>query len=131
MPLWLQIAIAALAVAALVQSARRQRELCVLSVRNGRTLRLRGKLPGEARIAINDVLARARPKRGTIRVLVAEPRAELVVRGIDAETAQRLRNVVGTFTLARLRSGDTAHRRNLGQRLGIEWLAWYLHERRA
>jgi len=124
-----QIALAFVAIVALIRSARRARELCVLSVRNGKALRMRGKLPGEARAAISDVLARGRVARGTIRVLRGDPRAELDLTGIDPETAQRLRNVIATFSAARLATGQVAHHRNIGQRLGIAWLAWWLEDR--
>jgi hypothetical protein len=126
----LSLLLAAVAIAALFVSARRAREVCVLSVREGRTLRLRGKLPADARSAIDDVLARARVQRAQVRILRGETRATLDARGLDSTTAQRLRNVLGTFSMARISAGQPLKAPNLGQRLGIAWLAWHLHARR-
>ena len=129
MPLSYQLSIACLAFVALFVSARRARELCVLSVRAGRTLQMRGKLPAEARAAIDDVIARARTPRGHVRVLLGDGRATLALRGFDERTAQRLRNVIATFSLPRLRTGQPLRAPNLGQRLGLPWLAWRLARR--
>jgi hypothetical protein len=115
-------------IAALIVSARRAREVCVLSVRDGRTLRLRGKLPADARSAIDDVLARAHVRRARVRIVRGETRAALDASGLDATTAQRLRNVLGTFSMPRISSGQPLQSPNLGQRLGIAWLAWRLHD---
>lgn len=121
--------LAVLALLALVWAATRARELCVLSVRNGRTLLMRGSLPASLLEALADVVARDRARRGVVRVLRDGERARLEARGLGPEGLQRARNVLGTYPLARLLNPPRPRRPNLGQRLGIAPLAWYLEER--
>jgi hypothetical protein len=113
-------------VALLFWSAQRARELCVLSVRDGRLLVLRGKLPQGLFEALSDVVSRARVTRGTITVWRDAGSARVTASGLDEFVLQRARNVVGTYSYQRLVSANWPATRNLGQRLGIAWLAWRL-----
>lgn len=114
------------AVCALVWSARRARELFVLSARGGKVIVVRGHLPPGLFEALSDVLERSGPRAATVRVHKTEHHARLTASGLDDVTLQRARNVLGTFPLQRLVSADWPRTKNLGQRLGIAWLAWRL-----
>jgi hypothetical protein len=109
---------------ALLWASSRAREICVLSVREGRLLALRGALPASALEAFADVVERSRTARGTLRVLRDGERARLEAEGLDEHAAQRARNVLGTYPLPRLLAATPAPSPNLGQRLGWAWLAW-------
>jgi hypothetical protein len=111
---------------ALIWSAARARELFVLSVRRGELLVVRGKLPSSLFEALGDVVERAGVKSASIRVAKTGGYARLTAAGVDEPVLQRLRNVVGTFTLKRLEEASWPRRKNLGQRLGVAWLAWRL-----
>ena len=107
-------------------AAHRSRELFVLSVRGGRVLLVRGRIPVGLSHALSDVLSRARVKRATLRALRSEGYARVEASGLDANTLQRSRNVVGTVAFERILNAPPQRRQNLGQRLGIEWLSWLL-----
>ena len=111
--------------------ASRARELFCLSVRAGRVLVVRGRIPPAVLAAIRDVVA-APPavEDATLRAVLEENGARLVVTGtIDEGRAQRLRNVFGIFPVAKLRAAPPTNDRTLGQFLGIAWLAWLLDRR--
>jgi hypothetical protein len=103
-------------------------ELFALSVRDGETLVVRGSLRPSLRQSLGEVVRSAGIRRATIRAVRAEGHARLVVTGqVDAGTVQRLRNVFGTHPMHRYRAAPSeVHKRNLGQWLGIAWLAWLL-----
>ena len=124
-----QGALVVLALVALVWAAGRARVLCELAVRNGRLLLMRGSLPTSALEALADVVARDGSRSGVIRVLRDGERARLEGVGLGPDALQRARNVVGTYSLTRLKNAPRSRRPNLGQRLGIRWLAWRLHDR--
>lgn len=119
-----------LSLVALLWSAGRSRELCVLSVRQGRVLVMRGALPTSLLEAIADIVARQRVARATLRFLRDGERGRLVATGLDAPSAQRVRNVLGTYPLPKLLTAPPPRAPNLGQRLGLSWLAWRLRRRR-
>lgn len=105
----------------------RSQELFCISVRNGRMLVVRGDCPHALLQDIADVLDRAGVQRATIRAMKSQDGSRLVASGIDDGVAQRLRNAFGVHPVHLRRSPDTtAARRNLGQLLGITWLAWAL-----
>ncbi len=123
--MWLGIlAVVGLAIGWLVMD--RLGELFCISVRDGRCLVVRGRIGGNLLEGLADVVARAKVQRGTIRAVKGEHAARLVVRGIDEGTAQRLRNVFGTHPVQKLRQAPLVKNRNLGQLLGVAWLAWLL-----
>ena len=113
---------------ALIWASARAREICVLSVRRGRVLVLRGALPASLLEALADVVERQQCKTGLLRVLRDGDRARLEARGLDEHAAQRARNVLGTYPLQRVLAAGSPREQNLGQRLGISWLAWRLHD---
>jgi hypothetical protein len=92
-----------LVVAALLYFAR-SNELFQIVVRDGKQRVLRGHAPAALLADFGDVLRGV--KRAEIRALKAGGRAELRYRGdIDEVVAQRLRNVLGMYPLARLKLG--------------------------
>jgi hypothetical protein len=111
--------------------AMRARELFVLSVRSGRVLVLRGRVPAGFLGDVSSIVARPTAVRaGTIRGVKGENHARLVVSGdIDEGRAQRLRNAFGLRPMSQLRSAPLVDRPTLGQILGIAWLAWWLDRR--
>lgn len=102
----------------------RANELFCLSVREGRVLLIRGRIPPSLLHAIEDVARRSGIRRATIRGVAGQHHARIVASGVDEGTAQRLRNVFGTHPVQKLRGAKLPEARNLGQLLGIAWLAW-------
>jgi siroheme synthase len=89
--------------ALLVLAVRRALELLVLEARNGRVTSARGRAPGELLREIEDVVARSRAS-GRIVVRLEGGQAAVRASGLDEVTTQRIRNVVGRFPTARLRT---------------------------
>lgn len=111
-------------------AAARANELFHLSVRDGRVLVVRGRIPVRLLTDIREIVARPPVVRATIRANKASGEAYLTVRGeIDDARAQRLRNVFGLIPSATLRTAPRIDRPTLGQALGIAWLAWLLDRR--
>lgn len=104
-------------------------ELFCVSVRDGRVLVLRGRIPAGLLGDIRDVVARPPVARATIRAMKDSGSARLSVSGVDEGRAQRLRNVFGLYPVSRLRAAPALARPTLGQILGIAWLAWLLERR--
>lgn len=113
-------------VALVVWMVQRASAIFVLSVRDGKVLVVRGRVTAQLLHALADVVERARVRRATITAVSEAGRARLVVRGVDEGIAQRLRNAFGVHPVAALRSAPVLDQRNLGQWLGIAWLAWML-----
>lgn len=95
------LALLVLVVAAFLYFAR-SNELFRVVVRDGKPRVARGHAPAALLADFGDVLRAVR--RAEIRAIKAGGRAELRCRGdIDDVVAQRLRNVLGMYPLARLR----------------------------
>lgn len=108
----------------------RTRELFHVSVRDGRVLVVRGRVPGSMLHEIAEAMRRPRVRRGSIRALRTESGARLVFRGdIDEGRQQRMRNVFALYPAAQLRHAPAIERPTLGQLAGIAWLAWLLDRR--
>jgi hypothetical protein len=97
---WVALGIAFLTIGVAIARALRLLELVV---ERGRVVSARGRAPAELLREMVDVLERA---RATGRVTLAIEGGEVAVRalGMDEATTQRLRNVVGRFPAARLKS---------------------------
>lgn len=123
--------IAVLALVALVAYVvyTRMNELFVLSVRGGRVLVLRGRIPNNLHAAFASVASRAKLERATIKAVKGQRHARLVFSGVDEGTAQRMRNAFGIHPIQALRAARLPDTRNVGQLLGIAWLAWMLSGR--
>lgn len=108
----------------------RVNELFCVSVRNGRVLVVRGRVPAGLLSDIRDVVSRPVVSRGTVRATKQEHGARLVVSGaIDEGREQRLRNIFRLYPVSNLRAAPSIAKPTLGQLLGIAWLAWILDRR--
>lgn len=109
----------------------RANEVCAISVRDGVTLLVRGRAPQTLLDDVAEVVRRAQVQRSMVRVVKEGGAARIVASGVDENTAQRLRNVLGAHPYRLLIAAPYPRgRRNWGQVLGITWLAWYLRDRR-
>jgi hypothetical protein len=108
--------------------ASRQRELFCLSVRQGRVLLVRGRIPAGLLADFKDALTAAPAVgRATVRAYRDEGGARLDVSGsIDGGRVQRLRNIFAIYPMSRLSAAPVATQRTIGQIVGIVWLAWLL-----
>ena len=121
---WLVLGI----VAVVVFFAWRSAEIFCVSVRNGRVLVIRGRVPPALLRAIREIVgSQPAVTHGTIRAVRADHGARLTAGGaIDDSRLQRLRNAFGLFPTSKLRAAAPVARPTLGQVLGIAWLAWML-----
>lgn len=105
-------------------------ELFCVSVRDGKVLVIRGRIPGGLLSDFHDVVSRPAVSRATLRAMKDAGGACLSVSGdVDAGRVQRLRNVFGLYPVSKLRSAPPIAKPSFGQRLGIAWLAWLLDRR--
>ncbi|MCB9603088.1 MAG: DUF3634 family protein [Sandaracinus sp.] len=126
MPILLLLAVSIFVVIAYVVLSRANELFCV-SIRDGVCLVVRGDVPPKLWRELVTTAEVNRISRGTIRAVKEGGAARLVTVGIAPEITQRLRNAVGSAGLNAMRLGGGARRpRNLGQLLGIVWLAWML-----
>ena len=103
-----------------------------MSVRAGRVLIVRGRVPPALLGSISDIVGGAPAVAGaTVRAVRGQNGARLLCGGaIDEARAQRLRNVFGIYPIARLQAAAPIRQPTLGQWLGIAWLAWLLDRSR-
>ncbi len=118
----LVLVLGAFAVGYLVLS--RMNELFFVSVREGKALVVRGHVPPKLWRELVEVVRRDRVEHGSVRAVKADGRVRLLFSGIGEHTGQRLRNSLGSAGLASMRVHQVRGPRNLGQILGISWLAW-------
>ncbi len=104
----------------------RGREIFVLSVREGQHLLIRGRAPTRLQQELKDVLDRAGVTHATIKAVRSEGHARLSARGVSDGVMQQMRNVFGTHSVQKLQAAPLPSGRNLGQLLGITWLAWMM-----
>ncbi len=100
----------------------RANELFCLSVRDGRVLVVRGRVPAGLLADLKDALKDTR--RATVRAHKTPQGARLSTSGVDEFHEQRLRNIFHVYPQSRLAAAEPLNRKNLGQLLGIAWLAW-------
>jgi len=120
------------AAAAVVFFVWRSAEIFCVSVRNGRALVIRGRVPPALLGAIREIVgSQPEVSRATIRASRGEYGARLTASGaIDEGRLQRLRNAFGLYPTSKLRAAPPIARPTLGQLLGIAWLAWLLDRNR-
>jgi hypothetical protein len=93
----------AIGLVALYISARAALTVCVLDVVAGQVFVRRGGLAPRIRADIEDVVARPKIERATLRITRDSGGALLEVKGVvSAAQQQQLRNVVGSVPLAKL-----------------------------
>jgi hypothetical protein len=105
------VAVSAMLAAGVVWAARRATELFAVRIQNGRATHLRGRIPPALFTEIADIAARPPIERATLRAVLHGGTPALDIAGPVSEAqAQRLRNVLGRFPLARIRAGRMASR---------------------
>jgi hypothetical protein len=70
---------------------------------NGKVVSARGRMPPEMLHDVTDVLARAKAT-GTVRGRLEQGKVAVRASGLDEGVVQRLRNVVGRFPAARIKT---------------------------
>lgn len=115
---------AALVLAAFFVWHRRSNELFYLSVRDGRVLVVRGRIPAGLLSDFKDVLRGA--TRASVRIELTERGGRLTATELDEGTTQRLRNIFNLCPQSMLRSAPAIANPTLGQIVGIASLAWLL-----
>jgi hypothetical protein len=97
--------VCALLVGGVAVSAWRARILFELDFRHGKLFGARGRLPPTLLDDILDIMPGVQEERLVIRCVVEQDHARVITRGTLAPgTLQQLRNVVGVWPLARLRT---------------------------
>jgi hypothetical protein len=108
----------------------RGNEIFFVSVRGGRALLIRGRIPPNLLSQIADVARRSGVASGSVTAYKAEARARIVTSGFDENDQQRLRNLFALHPVSTLRAAKLTKPENIGQVFGIAWLAWMLAGRR-
>jgi hypothetical protein len=108
----------------------RRSELFYISVRTGRVLVVRGRVPTGLLQDLAEIVKEPVVSSGTIRVFRGEHGAELSCSGdIGDGPEQRMRNALLLYPASKLRHALPVPRPTLGQMLGIAWLAWVFDRR--
>ena len=103
MPVWMGVVFAVLLLVALAIAARRATTVLVVEVARGRVVRASGRAPGEMLRDLGDAVEAGRAS-GRVELLLADGGVDVLVVGLDAGASQRVRNVVGRFPAARLKT---------------------------
>jgi hypothetical protein len=102
-------------------------ELFYISVRDGKALVVRGRVPVSLLQELKEIVANPKVKRGSIRAFKTETGGQLSCGGdIDDGREQRMRNTFMLYPASQLRQAPAIARPTLGQLSGIAWLAWML-----
>ena len=108
----------------------RTRVLFHVSVRDGKVLVVKGRVPGGMLHEIAESMRRPKVRRASIRALKTETGGRLTFSGdIDEGRRQRMRNVFALYPASQLRSAPAIEQPTLGQLAGIAWLAWLFDRR--
>jgi hypothetical protein len=100
-------------------------ELFYVSVRNGKCLVVRGRVPVSMLQEFGEAVKRPSVKRGAIRAWKSESGGQLRCSGdIDEGREQRMRNTFMLYPAAKMRQAPAIARPTLGQLSGIAWIAW-------
>jgi hypothetical protein len=92
-------------------SIRRSTELFRIKVRDGRASFVRGRLPQSLLTDVEDIVRSPPIERAELWAVRRSGKARLETKGeINAEQRQRLRNVVGMYSLQRIRAGARPRR---------------------
>jgi len=102
-------------------------ELFYISVRDGKALVVRGRVPVSMLQEFKETVADPKVKRGSIRAFKTESGGQLACTGdIDDGREQRMRNTFMLYPASQLRQAPAIQQPTLGQLSGIAWLAWML-----
>src|ERR1043165_7136275 len=102
-------------------------ELFYISVRDGKALVVRGRVPGSLLQGLKEIVAHPQDKRGSIRALQNETGEQRSCGGdLGGGREQLRRNTFMLYPASQLRQAPAIARPTLGQLSGIAWLAWML-----
>jgi hypothetical protein len=105
------LVVLALSLVPLVLGIRRSTELFVIHVRSGEPRLVRGRLPQSLLDEITDIVRSPRVSAARLRVVRRSGQPELSLRGdVDDAGAQRLRNVIHRYGVARIAAGGRRKR---------------------
>lgn len=103
--LWILLA-AALVFGLFWLSLRHHHELFYIRVESSQVTLKRGGAPPRLLADLKDVVKREKLRSGEIRVVVEGGAPHVLTQGLSPGVTQQVRNVVGTFKLATLRSAS-------------------------
>lgn len=117
----------ALIVAALIiWIMMRAGELFYVSVRDGKVLVVRGRVPVSMLQEFRECVSKPVVKRGSIKAFKTESGGQLSCSGIDEGREQRMRNTFMLYPASKLRIAPQQKDRTIGQLAGLAWLAWMM-----
>jgi hypothetical protein len=100
-------------------------ELFYLSIRDGKALVVRGRVPVSMLQEFKEAVANPTVKRGSIRAFKTESGGQLACTGdIGEGREQRMRNTFMLYPASQLRQAPAIQQPTLGQLSGIAWVAW-------
>jgi hypothetical protein len=103
----------------------RMGELFYVSVRNGKCLVVRGRVPTSMLQEFAEAVNKPTVKRGAIRAWRTESGGQLRCSGnIDEGREQRMRNTFMLYPMSKMRQAPAIAKPTLGQLSGIAWIAW-------
>ena len=103
----------------------RMGELFYVSVRNGKCLVVRGRVPTSMLQEFGEAVKKPQVKRGAIRAWRTESGGQLRCSGnIDEGREQRMRNTFMLYPVSKMRHAPAIAKPTLGQLSGIAWIAW-------
>jgi hypothetical protein len=103
----------------------RMGELFYVSVRNGKCLVVRGRVPTSMLQELAEAVKKPLVKRGAIRAWKTESGGQLRCSGdIDEGREQRMRNTFMLYPMSKMRQAPAISKPTLGQLSGIAWIAW-------
>jgi len=124
------IVIFAVAIAAAVWWAGRATELFYVSVRDGKVLVVRGRVPVSLLQDFSEAVKEPVVRRGAIKAWRSGDGGQLACSGdIDEGREQRMRNAFMLYPASKLRQAPAVKEPTFGQILGVAWLAWLLDRR--
>ena len=124
------IVIFAVAIAAAVWWAGRATELFYVSVRDGKVLVVRGRVPVSLLQDFSEAVNEPVVRRGAIKAWRSGDGGQLACSGdIDEGREQRMRNAFMLYPASKLRQAPAVKEPTFGQILGVAWLAWLLDRR--
>ena len=105
-------------------------ELFYVSVRDGKVLVVRGRVPVSMLQEFRDAVNQPTVRRGAIRAVKTESGGQLSCSGdITEGREQRMRNTFMLYPASQLRAAPPLSAPTFGQWAGIAWLAWMLDRR--
>lgn len=126
----LAILVGVAVIVGLVFMLSRAGELFYISVRDGKLLVVRGRVPVSMLQEFREAVNRPTVRRGSIRAFKTESGGQLACSGdIDDGREQRMRNTFMLYPASQLRAAPPIKSPTLGQLTGLAWLAWMLDRR--